>query len=448
MKAIGLPMKWLESAIELLTGHDVFISYSHHHFTSANYAPALADSLQKNGLDCHIDQWGSKADKCLPEFLKQIIRRSRVLVVLGSLPAYESSAIEEEIQCFKEKHNTIVPVELDKDMHDARWWKELEGLLPLSDPQGADPNNPSEQVVQRIVNSCRFVRARKRRKIAILSAVSVILVTLIGLAISFFYLREAQQARNRAVTLSLGSTALQIASRTDGADIERGLLLAAESYRRDPNVYAFQAIRRGLSLLPQFAGRRRILSNMKEAKYVLSPDGTRLLLYDDDILKIIDVADGKSVGSVPGVSLPSSSKFSPEGEYFVTSVDQPESNAPNDTHTNFLQVLSTTLGQPKAPSIPLSKFVDSIALGPSGDTFAACVDNVVRFGTWKMDRDNDLVIPLKGTCTALTISPNGRHVAIGSRESVTDESNGNGSRSYVDAVLLWDTHITGSSLAV
>src|SRR5262245_65856029 len=101
--------------LRFLFGDDIFISYSRR--DGANYAAALANELSKPGRDfsCFLDQWGAAAANELSKPVVQALRRSTVLVLVGTPGAMQSKFVRQEVEDFSRRrllsaHRPILPL--------------------------------------------------------------------------------------------------------------------------------------------------------------------------------------------------------------------------------------------------------------------------------------------------------------------------------------------------
>lgn len=129
--------------LRLLFGNDIFISYSR--ADAAAYAAGLAGALAERGLACHLDQWGSQPGTEVPPEILRALRRSAMLVVVGSEGAAQSAAVEREIREFLPTKRLLVPIDLDGHLRGASWWPLIEGLA-VSVAHDGNPNKPSDEV--------------------------------------------------------------------------------------------------------------------------------------------------------------------------------------------------------------------------------------------------------------------------------------------------------------
>lgn len=147
-----------EKLARRLLGHDVFVSYSR--ADGASYAAHLASELTKRNLSCRLDQWGSKPGKEVPAEILRDLRRSSMLVVVGSRGATKSAAVEREVLEFLPTGRLIIPIDVDGSIRSALWWPSLEGLAVARE---AGPHSgPSQETIDRIANSVDFTRRNAR----------------------------------------------------------------------------------------------------------------------------------------------------------------------------------------------------------------------------------------------------------------------------------------------
>lgn len=172
---------FLENAFRMLFGHDVFISYAR--TDSTTYAAKLAGELTAREFFCRLDQWGARPGRKVPPDLLAAVRRSSMLVVVGSVSSANSSAMETEIREFIPTGRFIVPIDLSGTIRSACWWPLVEGLAIVEEvqPGGAPATAPSAATLDRIVNTATFTRRTRRLRILALSALALFAV-LVGLA--------------------------------------------------------------------------------------------------------------------------------------------------------------------------------------------------------------------------------------------------------------------------
>jgi len=189
----------LDASFRPLLGDDVFISYSRQ--DASTYAAGLASELAHRGLSCRFDQWGSEPGKEVPAQILRALRRSGLLVVIGTIGATHSASIDLEIRTFIKTKRLIVPIDIDGSMREASWWPLILGL-PISEDQPGEqgserepahtlPTKPSSEVLDRVENSITFTKRNARlRRIA--AGTLVILAILVAAA--FVALHRASTA--------------------------------------------------------------------------------------------------------------------------------------------------------------------------------------------------------------------------------------------------------------
>src|ERR1700735_1282215 len=109
------------SPSDYLDAPDVFISYSR--TDAPAYVNRLAARLSEAtpSLYCIIDQWHSEPGRRVAKSLLRFVKKSGILVLVGSKGAQHSKAMEEEIRTFRPNKRTIVPVDVDGSIRSADW---------------------------------------------------------------------------------------------------------------------------------------------------------------------------------------------------------------------------------------------------------------------------------------------------------------------------------------
>lgn len=208
--------RFTQKANRFLFGNDVFISYARKDATI--YSLGLANELTKRGLSCFLDQWGTPAGTELPSELVTTLKRSAMLVVLGTEQAAGSKAVEAEIAEFKKTRRTIIPVSFDGSLQQASWYANLIAGISIA-PESKDTlksGKPTENVVSRIVNAENFTRRNKRlRNYFWLTAASVVLMLLLGGLAAFLIVRRADAQRREAESLAATAETKRLAAESE-----------------------------------------------------------------------------------------------------------------------------------------------------------------------------------------------------------------------------------------
>ena len=88
----------LEAAAKFLFGYDLFISYAR--FDASGYAQALADDLARLDYSSYLDREDLPGGEHLRGALTRALRRSKVLVLIGTRRALASPYIDLEVRSF------------------------------------------------------------------------------------------------------------------------------------------------------------------------------------------------------------------------------------------------------------------------------------------------------------------------------------------------------------
>lgn len=200
-------------------GDDVFVSYARH---DSDYALALADELTKQKLACFVDLWGTPAGVELPAELVERLKKSTMLVLIGSQSAAASENVMKEVLEFKKTKRPIIPItfveeddfqrirnnEIPEDLkgtlEGASWYNEIAGIARTVESKTRlkprPPNDavePSVQVVNRIVNAEGFLSRSKRLRKAFWTTFASLLALLVvaGFIASVLIKRAYQEVR-------------------------------------------------------------------------------------------------------------------------------------------------------------------------------------------------------------------------------------------------------------
>ncbi len=171
----------LDKLLKFLTGDDIFISYSRHDGNA--YATQLANKLVDLKFSVYFDQWTTPPGSNLPVSLLRKLKRSSLLIVVGTKHAAESHHVRQEIAEFNLTSRPIVPiifegvrvlelVSRDGALHritnrdevpDAIWSKLVEGASYRAERSAnLTESNPSAAVVERITATCNFINKSRR----------------------------------------------------------------------------------------------------------------------------------------------------------------------------------------------------------------------------------------------------------------------------------------------
>lgn len=163
----------------LLFGEDIFISYSR--AEGSTYAAGLADELTRLKFSCFIDQLGTEPDRELPATLKTKIRRSTLLVLVGTPRALASPSVRQEVEEFKKTRRPIVPISFGDIPEDSTPNGVIPGLaVEPENEEALTTGTPSPQVVSRIVKSFNYTRRNERLRRMVWATVASVILLLGG----------------------------------------------------------------------------------------------------------------------------------------------------------------------------------------------------------------------------------------------------------------------------
>jgi WD40 repeat protein len=186
-----------EAILRYIFGDDIFISYAR--ADASSYAAGLASELAGLGLSCRLDQWGTPPGQRLPAALLRALRRSMMLVVIGSKGAASSANVWEEINEFLPTGRTIIPIDVDGSLRDAPWWPLIAGVaVSIGTAYTGDSlttGMPSTSVVSRIKNACVFTRRDRRlRNVAAWTIATTLTIALAGVVAGWVALDRSAEA--------------------------------------------------------------------------------------------------------------------------------------------------------------------------------------------------------------------------------------------------------------
>lgn len=351
-----------------LFGDDVFISYSRR--DGAGYAAALASALSApgRGLSCFLDQWGASAASELSPPVVRALRRSSVLVIVGTAGAAASVMVQEEIRRFstRGRWGRVRPI-LVVDVGGAFAgvvWPEIAGLPRTTETERArEEGLPSEAVVRLVADSHTYARRNQRtRWLSGMAAAFLVASVSVG-GLAAWQARVAQQNRTAAEAATRDAQAQaakaeqQAALARESAEQARqeqeqtrrqteiatarlltaqsglvraqnpdqlplSVLLAASSMKRlealgQREATTDRTLREGLALLP--VPIRTVDHGAAVTAILVGPDAARLATAGKDRKVLVwRLSDGRSAPPIAHQDVPAGIAFSPEGRYLAT----------------------------------------------------------------------------------------------------------------------------------
>lgn len=240
--------------LEHLFGFDVFISYARR--DSRAYAEQLQQGLSKLDYSCFLDAQEVPAGEQLTTALRRALRRSTVLVLIGSPGALESKYVCQEVGGFVELNprGIILPISIGRTLDDAPPDTPVRLALGdrvwITEDSGALVSAPTDRAKSELLSFFRFTR-RNTLRLRVTTAVSVVLAVLMLFSLGMFALaqRARLDAEHRAQVSEIQRLAAQSAQTIEEFP-QRSLLLAVEAHRLAqedsriaPTPWAEQALR-------------------------------------------------------------------------------------------------------------------------------------------------------------------------------------------------------------
>jgi len=264
------------------------------------------------------------------EFVNDEIRRfaetrgadNIIPVLLSGIPNNEAKPGQEEEMAFPEALCKAMEMPLATDYRgfdlkkdkahkgrfEGNWYTILANLYDLS----------RAEVEQR-----EKKRQAKARRITIGVVSGIIAVLTLALVATLIFWQRAEKQRQVAVTRLLSAQA-QVLKNQAPHLLQRSVLFAVESMRRDPSLEASQVIREGLTLLPRLAKRIQHEDEIKGNVGVitLSPSGKFLAVgIGGETVRVWDTTNWREISRIKGVGTIRSISFSLDESYILFAGD-------------------------------------------------------------------------------------------------------------------------------
>lgn len=197
----------LKAIKKYIFGYDIFISYSRK--DSLGYAYTVAKYFMKKGFNCYIDQLSNITPGTqLPLNIKNAIERSTAFILIGSVGAQNSEAIEQEIKLFltNNRNKPLIPITIDGAINsNARWYENIIGLALINEKiKNLQKSEPTQDVFDRIENALNFTRKSKQlRIISLLIVAIIVLITSAATYYTFSAIQTAEIAESKKITADI-----------------------------------------------------------------------------------------------------------------------------------------------------------------------------------------------------------------------------------------------------
>jgi WD40 repeat protein len=340
-----------------LFGDDIFISYSR--ADGAAYAAALANELSKPGRDfsCFLDQWGASAGNDLSKPVLRALRRSSVLVLIGTPCAIGSKFVRQEVDSFSQQnwpraHRPILPVNINGALDEVGWEK-LNGLHLTPETEEARAKGlPSESVIRLIVNSHTFTKRNQRVRRLSIGAFALLIASIAASALAWQQSRRANEEKRNAIEsaqkarenekeakIQAALAESQTAEAKQQENIARSRKLASDSgtmLRTDPGL-SFNLASEAVQLSPTVEAeeafkqalvesrlRKTISGRLSSYGRVFNPEG-RLILSNESKAQVWDLNKWKQFPEYgPTSASVRNAIFSPSGKLILTEILGPD----------------------------------------------------------------------------------------------------------------------------
>ena len=402
----GVIGRILTAPLRFFFAPDVFIAYSRK--DGSAYAEALANQLvgRPERINCFIDQWHGNPERRIPAWTLRTARWTRALVVLATREALQSPSVETEIQEFMKMPGPIVLVTFPGvRIADARWYERIAGLAPAEERGGDEAlvqGLPSAPVLRRILTSLTFWLQRRRIRWSVGTGTAAVLVLGVLAALAA---RHAGRMTRLSNAMELARQAEDRLANDPGQAAE-ALRLGVQSLDSTWTPWGEAIVRRGLMLLPEFAGSVPVERRESAA---FGPDGVLAQWYRDDArsrvagrtvsrIALIEPRQGSPVRppvEVPGVVR--NLAFSPDGAGIVAAVGPDAWGAVESVYW-----IPRTAGEPRRFGLgPAGAY----AVGPAGRVLVVANGSVERWTLGPQpERTAEWMI---GDVRALAFSPDG-----------------------------------------
>jgi hypothetical protein len=361
---------------KFLFGYDIFISYSY--ADGRQYAEALEDKLTNLDFSCFLDKKELVYGDVLSSALRRAIRRSRVLLLVGTRSTPQARYVNLELfEAIARDRTRVIPVDVDGVREHFTSTKVQELIWINEDTASAQARTPSAAVLEGVARHFRFTR----RNTVTRSIVGIFALFFLLLAvIAAWQWRVAVVQRDIAVSRQLAAqSATLIESEPDLA-----LLLAAEAAQKRDTFEARDA------LLDSLQSRPGLVAFLHDAGQVLrlifSPDGHFLTsLATGERVTVWDIA------ARPTSNRPASPK---EANDFIAS-------ASSETHNDQVDKLLTRIRSTEGDIRTFAVTSDNRILATSDGT---------RISLWSLSNGRRIGPPRSAQqprVRALAFSPDG-----------------------------------------
>ena len=253
---------WSQKLADKIFGYDFFISYAWS--DGRNYALGLANRLHQRRRACFLDSEEFIPGEGLTQATHRALKRTRVLVLVGSPIAPTRSSVQTELQIFAKTGRKIVPINiggLDEAPHASEIARYIpDDALYIREDASHLTSLPSQETVDAVIRSFDGITQQRKRGWLIRGTLAVLTVLLIAVFISGLI---AARQRNRAIAQrdsaishanrSRANLAVSFGSQMLEADPAGAMALALHSLSLSPTQEARALVNRAIRELPSYA---------------------------------------------------------------------------------------------------------------------------------------------------------------------------------------------------
>jgi len=312
---------WFARLRAWLFGYDIFISYKRE--DGLSYAVALEDRLHDLDYACFRDRTEIPPSGNFRKIIERALRRSRLLVVIGSPVATDpvrAEWVRREIETYQQYRSHIIVVNIDGAV-DAETWPGISEKVWINETATAlEQGKPEENIVHGITQSIRFKKRNRLARWTVTSAVSAIAMLALA-AIGFL-------ARSEYISSTLAMAAESELIRIQRpARLYQSAELAARAASRYRSFATHSALQNALRIMPPLLADIEIPCGPKYT--ARSPDNRFLAVGESWKLCIVDLDKRELVESYDYYSLPATDsfdsisgiRFSPDGMQLTVSMN-------------------------------------------------------------------------------------------------------------------------------
>ncbi|HET9765456.1 MAG TPA: TIR domain-containing protein, partial [Thermoanaerobaculia bacterium] len=431
-------------------GFDVFLSFALGPPPRGTlpYAADLARRLRERDLTVFFSEDELAPGEQLSGALRTALHRAKVLIVVANRETLADPRwVRTEVDEFRRRHpeRPVVVINVDGALRDPALAEDVERWLGFGDKKWIDESGEavrsgtaSSSVVEALVITPARTRSNLRWRWLARGVLSVLVVLVVGLALSLLYsvlqqkrvvgsLSQARAALDRATALRLAGESAPMLSSTHPEAAERGLQQLVAAVRL-PSGAEGEVQPSLLSALLQLRDLRKLIPAGTPIQAVAySPDGRRVVAGGaDGTLRIWDAESGQPIGApLVGHQKPVSSvAYSPDGRRIVSGSDD-----------STLRIWDAATGQPLgAPLDEHHLNVNCVVYSPDGNRIVSgSSDWTLRM--WDAETGQPVGAPLAAppgeeqVVDAVAFSPDGRRLVSGGRHTfLTLWDAGNGRR--------------------